>query len=140
MDGSNKDYEQQIKVVLEVLKELGAKNKSMVTAINKIDKIEDLTIVDVESTEQVPVVYLSALNKSGFDKLMLEMDKVAALKWRIAEIMVPYIDGAMNSMIHNNCRVLEEDYREEGIYLKAEMDPITYGRVAKYVLQLGSVD
>jgi GTP-binding protein HflX len=134
VDGSNKDYDQQIKVVLEVLTELGAENKSMVTVINKVDKVEDLTLIHVETTEEAPVVYLSALNKSGFDKLMQEIDKIAAQKWRIAELMVPYTDGAMNSMIHNNCRVLEEDYREEGIYVKAEMDPITFGRASRYVI------
>jgi GTP-binding protein HflX len=134
VDGSNKDYDQQMKVVLEVLKELGAENKSMITVINKVDKIEDMTLVNVESTEEAPVVYLSALNKSGFENLMQEIDKIAAQKWRIAELMVPYTDGAMNSMIHNNCRVIEEDYREEGIYVKAEMDPITYGRAVRYVI------
>ncbi|MDF2890243.1 MAG: GTP-binding protein HflX [Clostridia bacterium] len=134
VDGSNKDYDQQMKVVLEVLKELGAENKPMITVINKVDKIEDMTLVSVESTEDAPVVYLSALNKSGFENLMQEIDKIAAQKWRIAELMVPYTDGAMTSMIHNNCRVVEEDYREEGIYVKAEMDPITYGRAVRYVI------
>jgi GTP-binding protein HflX len=135
VDGSNKDYDKQIKVVLEVLKELGAENKPIITAINKVDKIEDITSVNIHSDEENPVVYLSAVNKSGLDTLMHEIDKVAALKWRIVELMVPYTEGAASSMIHNNCRVLEEDYREEGIFVKAEMDPITYGRLAKYVLQ-----
>jgi GTPase len=135
VDGSNPDYDKQIKVVLEVLKELGAENKAMVTVINKMDKVEDVTAINVESTEETPVVYLSALNKSGFDKLMYEINKVAAQKWRIVELMVPYTDGAMSSMIHNNCRVISEDYREEGIHVKAEMDPITYGRLAKYIIQ-----
>jgi len=134
VDGSNKDYDQQIKVVLEVLKELGAENKAMITAINKMDKVEDFTEINVKSTEEAPVVYLSALNKSGFDNLMLEIDKFAAQKWKIVELMVPYTDGAMNSMVHNNCRVIAEDYREEGVYVKAEIDPITYGRLAKYVI------
>lgn len=134
VDGSNKDYYQQIKVVLEVLKELGAENKAMITVINKADKIDDVTTINVNASEEAPVVFISALNKSGFDKLMQEIDKIAAQKWRIAELMVPYTDGAMSSMIHNNCRVLEEDYREEGIYVKAEMDPITYGRLVKYVI------
>lgn len=135
VDGSNKDYDKQIKVVLEVLKELGAENKAMITVINKVDKVEDLSAINIASTEDSPVVNISALNKSGFDKLMQEVDKIAAAKWKIAELMVPYTDGGMNSMIHNNCRVLEEDYREEGIYVKAEMDPVTYGRLVKYVIQ-----
>jgi GTPase len=135
VDGSNKDYDKQIKVVLEVLKDLGAANKPIITAVNKIDKIDDITSIDIQSDIENPAVYLSAVNKSGLDTLMAEIDKIAALKWRIVELMVPYTDGAMNSMIHNNCRVIEEDFREEGIYVKAEMDPITYGRVTKYVLQ-----
>jgi GTP-binding protein HflX len=135
VDGSNKDYDKQIKVVLEVLKDLGAENKSTITAVNKIDKIDDVSAVNIHSDIENPVVYLSAINKSGLDTLMMEIDKVAAVKWKIVELMVPYTDGAANSMIHNNCRVIEEDFREEGIYVKAEMDPITYGRVTKYVLQ-----
>lgn len=135
VDGSNKDYDKQISVVLEVLKDLGAENKSIITAVNKIDKIEDMSSVNVHSDEENPVVYLSAVNKSGLDTLMQEIDGIAALKWRIVELMVPYTDGSMSSMIHNNCRVIEEDFREDGIYVKAEMDPITYGRVTKYVVQ-----
>jgi GTPase len=135
VDGSNKDYDKQIKVVLEVLKDLGAANKPIITAVNKIDKIDDITSIDIQSDIENPAVYLSAVNKSGLDTLMVEIDKIASLKWRIVELMVPYTDGAMNSMIHNNCRVIEEDFREEGIYVKAEIDPITYGRITKYVLQ-----
>jgi GTP-binding protein HflX len=135
VDGSNEDYDKQVKTVLEVLDDLGAANKSIITAVNKIDKIDDITSVNIHSDKESSVVYLSAVNKTGLDALMQEIDKIAALKWKIVELMVPYTDGAMNSMIHNNCRVIEEDYREDGIYLKTEMDPITYGRVSKYVLQ-----
>lgn len=135
VDGSNKDYDKQIAVVLEVLKELGAENKEMVTVINKVDKIRDVSAIHVETREEMPVVYISASNKTGLDELMKEIDKVAARRWRIAELLVPYTEGAISSMIHNNCRVLEEEYREQGIYVKAEMDPITYGRAAKYLVQ-----
>ena len=135
VDGSNKDYDKQIAVVLEVLKELGAESKEMITVINKVDKIADTSVINVESSEAMPVVYISASNKTGLDELTKEIDKIAARKWRVAELLVPYTDGAMGSMIHNNCRVLEEEYREEGIYVKAEMDPITYGRAVKYLIQ-----
>lgn len=134
VDGSNKDYEQQIKVVLEVLKELGAENKPMVTVINKIDKLESTDAIEVHGTEESPVLFLSALNKNGFPELLKEIEKAAASKSRVAELMVPYTDASVSSMIHNNCRVLEEDYREDGIYIKAEIDPITYGRLVKYII------
>lgn len=133
VDGSNKDYEQQISVVHEVLKELGAENKPMVTVINKVDKIEDITAVQVR--EESPVVYLSAVNKTGLDALMHEIDQVAAEKWRTVVLKLPYSDAGLNSMLHNNCRVLEENYLEDGIQVKAELDPITYGRLSKYIVQ-----
>lgn len=134
VDGSSKDYDQQIKVVLEVLKELGAENKPMITLINKIDKLESVDAINVPDNGGSPILFASALNKSGLDELMKEMDKEAAKKWRIAEFMLPYIDAGVSSMIHNNCRVLVEEYKEDGIYVKAEMDPITYGRLEKYII------
>lgn len=135
VDGSNKEHEQQISVVLDVLKELGAENKEMITAFNKVDKMEGLEAGDNTANEENPTVYVSALNKSGLDRLVQEIEKFSARKWKIAELLVPYTEGAINSMIHNNCRVLEEEYRENGIYVKAEMDPISFGRLAKYVVQ-----
>ncbi|MGB7604949.1 MAG: GTPase HflX [Lutisporaceae bacterium] len=134
VDGSSKDYDQQIKVVLEVLKELGAENKPMITLINKIDKLESVDAINVPDNGGSPILFASALNKSGLDELMKEMDKEAAKQWRIAEFMLPYIDAGVSSMIHNNCRVLVEEYKEDGIYVKAEMDPITYGRLEKYII------
>lgn len=134
VDGSSKDYDQQIKVVLEVLKELGAENKPMITVINKLDKIESIDAINVPAYNDSPILFASALNKSGLDELKKEMDKEAAKKWLIAEFMLPYTDAGVSSMIHNNCRVLVEEYKENGIYVKAEMDPITYGRLEKYVL------
>lgn len=138
VDGSSKDYDQQIKVVLEVLKELGAENKPMITVINKLDKIESIDAINVPAYNDSPIIFASALNKSGLDELKKEMDKEAAKKWHIAEFMLPYSDAGVSSMIHNNCRVLVEEYKENGIYVKAEMDPITYGRLEKYVLNNAS--
>lgn len=138
VDGSSKDYDQQIKVVLEVLKELGAENKPMITVINKLDKLESIDAINVPAYNDSPILFASALNKSGLDELKKEMDKEAAKKWHIAEFMLPYTDAGVSSMIHNNCRVLVEEYKENGIYVKAEMDPITYGRLEKYVLNTDS--
>ncbi len=135
VDGSNKDYDKQIKVVLEVLKELGAENKPMVTVINKIDKLESTDAINVENNNDSPIIFASALNKSGLEELKKEMDMLAAKKSCIVELMLPYADAGVSSMIHNNCRVLVEEYKENGIYVKAEMDPITYGRLEKYIME-----
>lgn len=133
VDGSSKDYDQQIRVVLEVLKELGAEDKPIVTVINKIDKLASVDAINVNQVGESPVLYISALNKSGLDNLMGEMDKESAKKWRIVELLLPYTDAGVSSMVHNNCRVLEEEYRENGIYIKTEVDPISYGRLTKYI-------
>lgn len=133
VDGSSEDYDQQVKVVLEVLKELGAENKPIITLINKIDKLESINAINISDSKDSPIIFASAQNKSGLEELKEEMDRTAAKKWRIAELILPYTEAGVSSIIHNNCRVLAEEYKENGIYVKAEMDPVTYGRLEKYI-------
>ena len=133
VDGSNPDYENQIKVVLEVLSELGAEDKPIITVVNKIDKISNyLDIVDNSSSSAT--IHISAAKALGLDELFSRVDQFAAQKSKTAEILIPYTDASVASMVHNNAKVLEEDYRENGIYIKAEFDKITYGRVAQYMI------
>ena len=133
VDGSNPGYENQIKVVLEVLTELGAEDRPIITVVNKIDKISNYRDI-VDHTSNSATIHISAANGLGLDELLGRIEQLAAQKSKTAEVLIPYTDAAIASMVHNQSKVLVEDYREDGIYIKAEFDKITYGRVAEYIL------
>ncbi len=40
----------------------------------------------------------------------------------LAELMIPYTDGAIEAVAHKKCEVLEKQYKEEGTYLKVRIN------------------
>jgi hypothetical protein len=50
-------------------------------------------------------------------------------------LLIPYSEGSVVSTIYGSANeVIEEQYMEDGIHIKAEVDEISYGRLAKYVV------
>ncbi|HOR86745.1 MAG TPA: GTPase HflX [Bacillota bacterium] len=134
IDGSNPDYDIQAKVAMDVLAELGAGSKDMITAINKIDKCPR------KFTEPVYInmgetVFISALYRTGLPKLLALIEKHASMQSKTVEFLIPYTDGSLVSTIHGSVdKILLEQYRENGIYIKAEADEISCGRFKKYMI------
>lgn len=134
VDGSNPDYEEQISVVMEVLRELGADDKPTIMAINKIDKCPGKFAAE-EYIGAENVAYISASEKIGLLQLLELIEKHSAMQSSIAQLLIPYGDGSVISEIYGSANeVIEEQYREDGIYIKAEVDEITLGRLSKYLI------
>lgn len=134
VDGSNPDYEAQVRVVMDVLAELGADQKDMIIAINKTDKCPGkFAVAEYEDTKNA--VHISAIDRTGLPKLLDLIEKYAAMQSKTVELLIPYSEGSMVSTIFRNAdEVIEEKYREDGIYIKAEVDEINCGRLKRYMI------
>jgi len=134
VDGSNPDCEAQVRVVMDILAELGADHKDTIIAVNKIDKCPAKFAV-AESMDMKNTVYISAVDRTGLPELIALIEKYAAMQSRIVELLIPYAEGSMVSTIYGSANeVIEEKYREDGIYIKAEVDEISCGRLKKYII------
>lgn len=134
VDGSNPDYETQVRVVMDVLAELGADDKDTIIAINKIDKCPG-KFAAAEYKDVENAVHISAVERMGLPKLISLIEKYAGMQSKTVELLIPYSEGSMVSTIYGSANeVIEEQYREDGIYIKAEVDEISYGRLVKYII------
>jgi GTP-binding protein HflX len=50
------------------------------------------------------------------------------------EFVIPYSDQKMAAFLHRNAKVLEEDYRDEGTYIKALVDEETINKCSDYII------
>lgn len=134
VDGSNPDYETQVNVVSDVLAELGADSKDTIMAINKIDKCPGKFAAE-EYRGRENAVHISASERIGLSQLLDMIERYAAMRSRIVELLIPYADGGIVSTIYGSANeVIEEHYREDGIYIKAEVDEISFGRLTNYLI------
>lgn len=142
VDVSNPAWEVQCDAVLETLEELGAADKPMLTVFNKVDLLSANATSDPESRSSfftasfahedapdlgqllrdVPTsVALSAVTGQGIDDFMALTVKMLQSLLAPVRALVPYSESHLVQSCYDYGRVHRADYREDGIYLEAEL-------------------
>ncbi|MCX5665521.1 MAG: GTPase HflX [Candidatus Omnitrophica bacterium] len=76
VDISHPKAKEQSDAVYKVLDEIGAKGKPVITALNKIDKVQDRSLIDKALKSFVNPVPISALKREGLDGLIASLINV----------------------------------------------------------------
>ncbi len=132
VDISNKYYLNQIKTVTETINELKCGDKPIILALNKVDLYENF-IGSVDWPSQA-IVNTSAISGEGIDKLFSEIEKILNNMGKKVEVLLPFDNLSLLSYIHSNSIVLEEEYRESGIYLSLVGNEEVLGKLKNYIL------
>lgn len=120
VDASNPHADDQILVVYDTLRSLGVVNKPIVTAFNKIDKLANMPVLKDYFADNV--VYISAKKELGFDELSDALEEIINKSRKYIERLIPYTEANIIHHIHKSGTILEEDYREDGIFVRAYVD------------------
>ena len=122
-DGSSDELLHQHDVVLEVLASLGAADKPKIDVINKIDRMQ--------TPPQWPgALEISAKTGEGLDDLLSAIGRQLRGIQRRARVTVPYAQGGMLSLLHEEANVLGEEYSDAGVSVEAMLDEQLAGRIA----------
>ncbi len=118
-DCSNPDIDNQMYTVYDTLGKLGIGDKKIVTAFNKIDLFDgDVNLKDLRADKTVKI---SAKNGTGLEKLLDVLTETAKEGKVILERVFPYNEASKINEIHKAGQVIEEDYRNNGIYVRADI-------------------
>ncbi|TCT14376.1 GTP-binding protein HflX [Natranaerovirga pectinivora] len=129
VDSSSPQAEKHIHVVYQTLKDLEALDKPIITVYNKQDCLETpLTIRDVKAEKSV---YISALKEEGIDELLNSIEEVLRNQAHLIEKIIPYNEGSILNNIRTYGQIEEEEYKNEGVYIKAYVPQEVYDRVNK---------
>jgi GTP-binding protein HflX len=118
VDVSSPTFEEQIKVVKETLTELGADDKPTLMVFNKIDLLNDRTILQTLADEYPHRVFISAMR--GINILGLKDEVLLLLKKEFVEetIRVRQDQQKLISQLHSAGEVLERIYEDEEVVLR----------------------
>ncbi len=119
MDASNPQMEQQMYVVYQTLEQLGVKDKTVITAFNKMDKLPSDASMLLRDFKADKTVCMSVRTGDGLDNLLGTIEDILRSQKRLIEHVFPYDKAGQIARIRKYGQLLEEDYREDGIYIKA---------------------
>lgn len=131
VDASNPQADKQMHIVYETLRNLGVEKKKIITLFNKQDLRTDREPMhDFQADETLNI---SAKHADGLEEL-----KELLARWMredkiLIERIFPYDQAAMIQQIRKSGELLEEDYRAEGILVKAYVPQDLYGKINQVI-------
>ena len=134
VDVSHSNWEIQHGAVIETLESLGAGEKPVLTVFNKIDMVTDPFLRRRLVAEWPHSVAISASKGTGIEDFMRAIvDMVKSLLTPI-KALVPYSESGLVQDCYDYGRVLNTEYREEGIYLEAELVSEMFAKLKRFAL------
>ncbi|ADI38591.1 GTP-binding protein hflX [Waddlia chondrophila 2032/99] len=133
IDSSHPMALEQAEATVEVLHELGAKDKPVITVLNKIDRLEDRAILKKLRTKFTKTVNLSALYKQGFDHLTEQMTEELQKRRRVVNLRIPQKDYAVVSEVMRHGNILNQEYEENDVVMRVDLPSRYLGRISRYI-------
>lgn len=128
VDASSPQLEQNIEVVEGLLNELGASQKPIVTAFNKIDLTTDFV-----ANKQM-AVEISVKKGHNIDTLLETLCDAMPEKRRRVKVLIPYSKGSILSFIYANANVNSEEHTADGTLMDITADAKTYNMVSDFIV------
>ncbi|MBR5421047.1 MAG: GTPase HflX [Lachnospiraceae bacterium] len=116
-DASDPALEMHMQVVYETLRELEISGKPIITAFNKVDLLEeDTRLWDDHADESIRI---SAKSGYRLEELLECIDVILQKNRRLVECTISYTEAKALAELRRYGELLEEEYAEDGIRIKA---------------------
>ena len=128
LDISSQQVMEQVEAVQQVLQELGCANKPTLTVCNKMDRLAEPGVLSRFCRQYEPAVGISAKQDIGLEELLIQMEQLLPQQEQRVELLLPYQSGNWLARLHQEGKILQERYEEDGIVLEL-MAPIALRQV-----------
>lgn len=113
--------EEHAESTFQVLKELGAESKPMITVLNKTDIATNKELFGKFKLKYERVVEISALEQVGFDELMQVMTEAIQDLRKTIKLRIPQKEYALVSRLMEEGRLVQREFEENDILLEIEI-------------------
>jgi GTPase len=135
LDASHPRVYDFYKTTMEVLGELGADSKKMITVLNKVDRVTDESTLHALRLHFPDAVFLSVRSGFGIDDLLHRMADMLADRIEKVELAIPVDRTDLLSLLHRTSHVLSVIYGGESVNVVATVTAKVYARVEPYIVR-----
>ncbi|MBP3538623.1 MAG: GTPase HflX, partial [Oscillospiraceae bacterium] len=127
IDISNPEWEEQARVVDELIRQLGAETTPCIRVYNKCDRYFGIL------PHGEDVICLSAKSGEGTDRLVEKLRDMLGKTKRRVVLSVPYANAGIIDLLKREASVSRMEYTDAGIEVEAVVTPELFGRVKDYI-------
>ena len=121
VDSSHPKAIEQAEAVYEVLRQIKAIDRPRITALNKIDKIVDSSVVERLKGHFVDPIEISALKREGLDGLISKITSYLKGATEVVNITMPAGDARTLNLIYENGLISKQEYVGDQLIIEAEI-------------------
>ena len=132
LDATSPEIDRFHETTLEVLKELGAEDKPVITVLNKIDRVSDPEALATLDRKFPDALHISAFTGAGLEDLLKACSDHLADRVRRREYRIPQFRGDLISLLHRDAKVLSTGYEGDDILVSAVVPPTIAGRLEEF--------
>ena len=131
VDSSHENAIEQNETVNDVLDDLAAGKKPRVTALNKIDLLDDPA--ELDTTLYPNAVAVSALKHGGLDALCEKVAEVLAKSMDAIEVLIPFDKSELVELFHRRGHVDREEHELGGTFIAGRIPHSLYDYYLSYI-------
>jgi GTP-binding protein HflX len=135
IDVSHHMAEEQAQATKEVIKELGAEDKPMITILNKVDLCDDPSRIMRLKLLYPKCVTISALHKRGFVELQELMISELNARRQRTRLRIPQKDYVIVSEIMRLGHLISQDYEDNDVLLDVEIPIALANKLKPYSIE-----
>ncbi len=133
VDISDRDFVRHLDAVHRVLAEIGAGEVPTITVYNKADLLDATEACAVRARHpECPLI--STKTGEGIELLVERIGREATARDELIDAVVPYREGALVKLVHDQGRVLLEEYEGAGTHLIARVAPRIARQLRAYAI------
>ena len=133
LDASSPEVHQLYKTTMEVLTELGAGDKPIITVLNKIDVLNDPVILAGLEVSFPNTIAVSARENIGMTELLEKCTEILADRVSTLTYRLPQSRGDLSGLLHRDAKVLDTIYEGNDSIITAIVPAATAGRLKEYI-------
>lgn len=134
VDASDEKAVMEMTVTRQAMDELGAGDKPVLVLLNKQDRLNEMSKVTIFPQDRRRQLKISAFSAADRQRVLEELDRMLDEREVEFSVCIPYFMGRLVSMLRENGKVLEEEYREEGTWLRVRTQKQYQSMVKEYLL------
>jgi GTP-binding protein HflX len=129
----------QYHAVVEVLEEIGARDKPTILVLNQIDEVEDRTVLNNLESLHPNTVAISAQTGEGLDRLSAMVVSTLSHRYVEAEVEFHAGNGKLRAYFGAHSQIFSEDYADDHVRLRVRMARHLLERIQGEVKVISSV-
>lgn len=135
LDASSPEVENHHATTLEVLEELGAERKRIITVYNKMDLTDEVTRERIEMRAGGAVCPISAVTGEGVGRLLEELEEMLRPGVELLELKVPHDRYDLIHRLHEAGAVKHEEAKADGVRIVGNVPHRLVAEVREFVVE-----